>query len=754
MSEPLQFKVSSELKNVIGKELITDDFIAIFELVKNSYDAKANKVEITFFNTDNPNQTKIFVCDDGHGMSYSDLQNKWLFVAYSEKKQQNTESSDYRDKIQEKRIFAGAKGIGRFSCDKLGSKLFLYTKRADIPTIHNLKMDWDKFERNPTEQFQTIAVPYQAHTRLELDINTTNFRQGTILEISCLRSSWDRARLLQLKRHLQRLINPDGKDHEFKIYLRADEYAQTDKRYKTKGEEFNVINGLVENILFEKLKIKTTEISAVIDECGDKITTEIKDKDEFVYKIEEKNDYYPLKNVVIKLFYMNQAAKSTFSREMGIPVVRYGSVFFYKNRIKINPYGNEGNDWLGLDRRKTQGMRRNLGNRDIMGRIEVNGNQPGFIETSSRDGGVIRTSDVLLLERFFMEKALRRLEKYVVEGINWDSENKPKSLEDAKVDAFKIVSELAEKTKDNMVKLEFNEKLLDAYAEKQLERTPELIKNIEAIRDTVTSSEDRAYIDLQVKSVKNVFKSLTDKQKELEQNLVQKEKDAIFIKTTAGEEKKEILSLQHQIGIWADRVKDYLTIIIDKINRNEPISKEELADIIGNVMLRIKMMSSITSFVTKANFELEVTKIERDLIQYITDYVQNIYIPLHEKNGDAFLSISVDRNLHDEFQYRFNPYEFIIIIDNLISNSLKAEAKNLTIKIVKPNDRTLEIRAIDDGVGIQEKDLPQLFTFGFSTRGGAGIGLYHIRKILTAIKGTIEVKTREKGVEFILRVVK
>ena len=47
---PLQFKISSALKNIIGSDLISDDFIAVFELVKNSYDAHATKVEITFEN--------------------------------------------------------------------------------------------------------------------------------------------------------------------------------------------------------------------------------------------------------------------------------------------------------------------------------------------------------------------------------------------------------------------------------------------------------------------------------------------------------------------------------------------------------------------------------------------------------------------------------------------------------------------------------------------------------------------------------
>ena len=116
MSEQLQFKISAALKNIIGRDLINDDFIAVFELVKNSYDAHATKVEITFDNI-GTEQPKIIIKDNGKGMNYDDLINKWLFVAYSAKKEGTEEDNyDYRDKIKVKRAYAGAKGIGCCQC--------------------------------------------------------------------------------------------------------------------------------------------------------------------------------------------------------------------------------------------------------------------------------------------------------------------------------------------------------------------------------------------------------------------------------------------------------------------------------------------------------------------------------------------------------------------------------------------------------------------------------------------------------------
>ena len=82
MSNQLNFKVSSGLKNIIGRDLIINDTVAIFELVKNAFDADAKKVQLYF------DKDRIIIIDDGHGMTHDDLVNKWLFVAYSEKKKE------------------------------------------------------------------------------------------------------------------------------------------------------------------------------------------------------------------------------------------------------------------------------------------------------------------------------------------------------------------------------------------------------------------------------------------------------------------------------------------------------------------------------------------------------------------------------------------------------------------------------------------------------------------------------------------
>ena len=127
----LHFKTNVQIKSIIGKDLINDDNIAILELVKNSFDADAKRVNISFCNLKNNDDKKtdsfsektsrLFICDDGLGMDLTDINEKWLNIAYSEKK---TRTRQYN------RMMAGAKGVGRFSCYRLGQFLRIYSIKS------------------------------------------------------------------------------------------------------------------------------------------------------------------------------------------------------------------------------------------------------------------------------------------------------------------------------------------------------------------------------------------------------------------------------------------------------------------------------------------------------------------------------------------------------------------------------------------------------------------------------------------------
>ena len=99
------------------------------------------------------------------------------------------------------------------------------------------------------------------------------------------------------------------------------------------------------------------------------------------------------------------------------------------------------------------------------------------------------------------------------------------------------------------------------------------------------------------------------------------------------------------------------------------------------------------------------------------------------------------------------PLEITMMIDNFVSNSIKAESTKLEF-VIKKRSGTLFIDIIDNGIGIEENIKDKLFEFGKSTTNGSGIGLYHIKDIVEKLDGTIELSQENSlfGAEFNIRI--
>ena len=427
---PLHFDVSSGLKNVLGSELITNDEVAIFELVKNSFDASADRVDIYFGETD------IVIADNGCGMSFEDIESKWLFVAYSSKRDKNR-SGDFRSEIADRRHFAGSKGIGRFSSDRLGKVVVLQTRSSTNSKgpVHAVRVDWSLFDVNHKTRFEDIKVEYGTRSDgFGLPPTLPKIKHGTVITIEGTRKNWDRDSILRLKSALAKLINPFGAESDgFRILIHAPHEINEDERVKKVIEKRNeepspnvLVNGEVGNFIFSTLQEKTTFIEVKVGGDGKHIASTLIDRGELIYKIKEPNEYPLLagSGFECKLFFLNQSAKLTFAKRMGVPSVQFGSVFLFRNGFRVFPIGEEGDDWYGMDRRKQQGYARFLGTRDVIGRIDVSGADDNFNEASSRNTGLIETEAVSQLRDCFQDYCLKRLERYVVPVTFVDKEDK------------------------------------------------------------------------------------------------------------------------------------------------------------------------------------------------------------------------------------------------------------------------------------------------------------------------------------------
>lgn len=777
------FKVSSALKNIIGKDLITNEFIAVFELVKNSFDAHAKKVNITFKDLSTPSP-KMIIHDDGKGMDLHDLENKWLFVAYSAKKDG---SEDYRDSIKSSRIQAGAKGIGRFSCDRLGKSLKIYTKKKTEKSTNVLSVEWEQFEQDALEEFEQVAVSYETTTDASYKIS-----HGTVLEIGDLREHWDRERILKLRRSLEKLINPnqDNDADNFAINLSAPDYLESDKGV-SEAEPWKRVNGPIQNFLFEKIGIKTTFIQVKVSADGEKIETRLEDRGTPIFELTERNPYkyddFTLNNVAVNLFALNRAAKRAFTTYMGTQPVNFGSVFVYKNGFRINPMGDPGHDNFLLDSRKTQGTSRFLGSRDVFGRIEISGDNPRFQEASSRDGGLVANEATELLQKFFVDHVLKRLEAYAVDIVKYgnlgtDFDSALREGVDVKSKILALVQNLTKS--DEILDVRYDTQVVDVFDELSEKSVQGLLRNFRKIASRNSSKEiegeviraearlaeldkarreaeaeaDRARKEQQEaeKEAQEAEEARRKAEAEAEQakeDASQAQTENLFLRSMANTDLTDTVSFVHHIGIAAETIENYVKNFSQRIRKGQSYAEETILESLANISSQARKILTTSKFITKANFSLKGSNVEADLCGYIKEYVENICSGVIKNHRDENMLFEFRNSEKIEFPSKFHPLEISITLDNLISNAKRAGAEKILIKVVERIDDRLTVLFADDGKGVAKGDKQKIFDIGFTTTSGSGLGLAQTKKLLEKRKGDIQLvdKPELSGATFKLR---
>ena len=758
----LSFRVSAGLKNIIGRDLISDKYIAIFELVKNSYDAGAYKVDISFATTD-AGQNQIIISDNGCGMTYTDIVEKWLFVAYSEKKAQNRKKTSFRDEI--KREVAGAKGVGRFSCDRLGALLTLITKTESETSANKVEVNWNKFELDDTQEFMSIPVQYST-----IEALPSGFSKGTTLIVDALRENWSRDDLLRLKRSLMKLISPDANKGElpFDIELIVPSERENDNKVLNKtgiNPDRDIVNGVIHNDIFEKLNIKTTSIEVNISEDGQLITSKLTDRGEYIFSFVEKNrNYYGLRDISIVVFYLNQSAKGSFTRQMGgVRPKDYGSVFIYKNGFRINPYGEPGQDFFGIDQRKAQGWKRFLGTREIMGRISIKGDNDQFLETTSRAHGFIQTPAVDMLADLFLEKVLKVLEKYVVNLINWGEPLKsdPQHTISPNEIGEQIISQfITSVDSKDIVSVDYNP---DILTKSNTQGSQDSISmSLKKLESAAERTQDTGLINL-TQTLKKRTESLISHNIQLEEENAEnskelakakteglaREQQIYFLKGAANQNVTNLVNGFHSIYTLTDASRGNISYLRELIAPMEIENKDFILSIVGQIQQANEKAHKLADLAMHGNQSLKQSG-SRSLNDFIRQYIDAGFAI----EGLKYELVQDNR----AFDCKFDSSSIGIIIDNIASNSVKAGATILRISL-EERGKYVEITFSDNGIGLSENINPQsLFEWGFSSnrkKKGYGIGLYHIKQLVEEMNGTVEIDTTyHHGFKLIVRLKK
>jgi len=190
----------------LGADLVTNDVVAVIELVKNSYDAMATRVDV-IYGLDEQGAPFLEISDDGLGMSRRTLETAWSVVATPYR---TTHAVETRGKLT--RRSSGEKGLGRLSAARLGKRLQMYTRAAG-ETCWLVEVDWSDLARQKALdacEATCISVPSG-----KCQVQST----GTRLRILDLETSWSDDQFEDLRENLSRLLAPFGKAEEFEIHL-------------------------------------------------------------------------------------------------------------------------------------------------------------------------------------------------------------------------------------------------------------------------------------------------------------------------------------------------------------------------------------------------------------------------------------------------------------------------------------------------------------------------------------------------------
>lgn len=785
MRKTLHFKTNTLLKNLVGKDLINDDNIAIVELVKNAYDAGSNSVLVRFDNFSRNGKTtagsRIVIADQGCGMDLGDIEDKWLNIAYSEKKFSLQGNGSY---------LAGNKGVGRFSCDRLGEELDLLTRTKGGELLH-MNTAWADFE---VEGEKDLTIQ-------DIDLEITDIKNekaaelagidsfpanGTALVISNLRSEWDRDKLLDLKRALEKFLNPNQlfQRNKFLITLSAPDLLPGDKE-KEYTEQVNVE---IRNQIFEKLEFNSTYIEATISPLDNTIKTELFHDGLPVFRLVERNETFQLlHDARIVIYYLNPYKKAYFKRQTGIRSVDFGSIFLFLNGFRVAPYGDRGDDWLGIDVRKTQGTTRYLGSRDIVGRIEIKGNEDQFKPISSREGLKKTDTFVQLKEELFFS-VLRKLERFVVDGLDWDSipnslrstvrssegldwketsEQYTESHERKNQRIALSIMTLIGANLDRIISFWFNPALLEEVYNTRTEEVKNLLANIEnidpekvdtnlkrglsRIRNLIAEKEqeakaaksEAAELRLQAAEQGKTIKKLKDEKETYKAQ-------TLFLQSVSTLDAKELITFHHKIVHDSSIISNYIGRSIKALQRGA--SSKEIIGYIEKAAMANNRINAVAQFATKANFRASIEKEMTDIPSFIEQYINNVARGFIASN----LRVNVVNKVNEPYEIKISRIEMSILIDNIISNADKADAKQLNVAITKEGSNTLFVSFVDNGKGLSDKleNIESMFQMGVTTTPGSGLGLFHARGIVEKIGGKITAVPLNHGMEIRVEITK
>ena len=170
--EKIYFNFSYFALKLLGKGLYNNPWNAIAELVANGLDAQATSVKL-YINMSDKKHSTIEILDNGTGMDYEDLAEKYVFMG-KDKRQDKNISDDIRNS------YMGRKGIGKLAALYLSKKYYLITK-----TNHSKEFVWVLDTKMSNESdIPHLEKENIKNIEIECINDWTQFETGTMIKLT------------------------------------------------------------------------------------------------------------------------------------------------------------------------------------------------------------------------------------------------------------------------------------------------------------------------------------------------------------------------------------------------------------------------------------------------------------------------------------------------------------------------------------------------------------------------------------------
>jgi len=714
-TKQLQIRPYARLLTMLGEQLIKNERIALVELIKNSYDADADWVKVTFQGFGDNYKikagSKIIIEDNGQGMSQDLIENHWLNPATPEKKR--------RKKIKyttgKGRILQGEKGIGRFAILKLGRRIDIVTKTKEDHQEHHISYDFSQYDdeflsekgvekdlyiddlrvtlsnRKP-ERIVPSKLPFGSRKKNRLN-------QGTIIEISDLKGSWTTTKVDFVCRDLTKLesIFLRGQNTDFEVGIYRDE----------KQHAFQ------EDYL-EKLAILLEERSVIKIDSGRFDS----DKKEYRYRLNDVEQSISILNPSItglKVFRdrfgdagseLNERQIESGDFDFGFYVFDFSAqapakyrldkddksiikdhrIYLYRDNIRVYPYGEPDDDWLRIDMyRGTKSAGHFLSNDQVVGFVNISQkNNPNLKDKTNREGLIDEgnaTEDFITLLQTFLayirQKPYARYRK--------DIEKKKTQDVFCSEQVQKGFDELKAAVGDNKAALRVLSKAEKEYkAERHyLTRRAETTEELAGVGLSVeTASHDiMAIMGRVLANLDGLIRDLMSTDEIDKEELL-----------------KELQSTRGGMSFIEAQLKDIQLLFKSSKQRRKPIRVKEIVEKVARIYRRL---------------------LEKESIQFTINAPSS---PLVVKTTDAVL-LQLFLNLFDNAVY-------------WLRQTAKSGKK---IEVLLDGNKGRMIFS-DNGPGIDKDDVPYIFEPFYSGKGdeGRGLGLYIARQLLERNEYSIE----------------